>query len=180
MGGLPCKAGFGASGKAFCNVSYPQVCVMNRPHVSLIDCPAQVGAATPMMAGVFSILKGCGGVEELAIKRALHFLGGAGGGGRNPGASFMATRGGQEAATATAEEEEAEEWRSHREASMAVLVQRAMSTSTSGPGQGREGAAAVARFRAPWVRKGAGAGTGRSGGGKNAASAYRSRRLQVG
>ena len=137
----------------------------------------QVGAATPMMAGVFSILKGCDGVEEQAIARALHFLGGAGGGGggsgggggRNLGVgSFPAT----EEAGDEYLEEQREEWRAHREASMAVLVQRAMSTSTPGEEQvqGRGGVlAAAGRKRG-----------GRRRGGKNPASAYRSRRLQVG
>lgn len=118
-----------------------------------------------MMAGVFSILKGCVGVEEQAIARALHFLRG---GRANLGAASGGGRDG-DGFSAGLEEEERQEWQAHREASMAVLVQRAMSAAPPGRIGGEVRAAAEM-----------GRGGGRSGsGGKRSTSAYRSRRLQV-
>lgn len=113
-----------------------------------------------MMTGVFSILKGCVGVEEQAIARALHFLRG----GSRPGLGARdSDRDRDGDGFSTELEEERQQWQVHREASMAVLVQRAMSAAPPGQGAGE-------------VRAAAERGRGGSGGKK---SAYRSRRLQV-
>lgn len=127
----------------------------------------QVSAATPMMAGVFSILKGCVGVEEQAIARALHFLRG----GR------PANLGHKDGFSAEQLEEERQEWQAHREASMAVLVQRAMSAPPPPPGQG--GGGEEVRVRAAAAAAGRERGSRSGKGGKKSTSAYRSRRLQV-
>lgn len=110
-----------------------------------------------MMTGVFSILKGCVGVEEQAIARALHFL--RGGRPNHQGKDGFSTE--------VEAEEERQTWQAHREASMAVLVQRAMSAPPPGQGGGE-------------IRAAAERGMGRGGkSGKKSTSAYRSRRLQV-
>lgn len=69
----------------------------------------KVGAATPVIAGVFAILRGFHGREEQAISRAMHILRGG-----NPG-DFAAGLA------------DSEEWQAHREAAMAGLVRRALS-----------------------------------------------------
>ena len=68
----------------------------------------QVGAATPIMSGVFAIVRGCKGAEEQAIARAMNVLRGG-----NPG-GFLS------------ELSDREEWQAQREAVMAGLVQRAL------------------------------------------------------
>lgn len=84
----------------------------------------QVGAATPVMAGVFAILRGFRGREEQAIARAMHILRGG-----NPGgfAAGLADN---------------EEWQAHREAAMAGLVRRAL----SGYGRAEEVGAVAGSF----------------------------------
>lgn len=122
-----------------------------RGRARLVPDLAQVGAATPMMTGVFSILKGCVGVEERAIARALHFLRGG-----------RPDHGVGDGDFSGEHEEQRQEWQAHREASMAVLVRRAMSASASAspppppppPGRSRSSR-------------------------RNTTSSYRSRRLQV-
>lgn len=126
------------------------------------------------MAGVFSILKGCQGVEEQAIARALHFLqAGNDNGNGNLGGGVS-----------TAElKEDREEWQAHRDASMVVLVRNAMSTSMPALPQSGEGVVGAALGGGIGAGGRGGVGEGRrrrrSGGGKDSSSAYRSRRLQV-
>ncbi|CAM9205571.1 unnamed protein product [Ectocarpus sp. 12 AP-2014] len=132
----------------------------------------QVGAATPLMAGVFSILKGCQGAEEQAIARAIHFLS-RGGNDNTAAAADPAAK----SRSGTSFEEETEEWQAHREASMAMLVHRAMASSA----QEQESARAVAAGRgrrASRVDRDRGRDRG-AGSRISSTSAYRTRRLQT-
>ena len=88
--------------------------------VGLFTIFMQVRAATPIMAGVFAILRGCKGTEEQEIARAMNVLRGG-----NPG-GFLS------------ELSEREEWQAQREAVMASLVRRAL--LVHGDGQRRGGA----------------------------------------
>ncbi|CAM9802110.1 unnamed protein product [Ectocarpus sp. 6 AP-2014] len=136
----------------------------------------QVGAATPLMAGVFSILKGCQGVEEQAIARATHFLS-RGGNENATAAAAAAADSATKSRSGTSFEEESEEWQAHREASMAMLVRRAMTSSA----QEQESAPAVTAGRGRRAsRVDRDRDRDRGGGSRRSStSAYRTRRLQT-
>ncbi|CAM9839274.1 unnamed protein product [Ectocarpus sp. 4 AP-2014] len=145
----------------------------------------QVGAATPLMAGVFSILKGCQGAEEQAIARAIHFLSRGGNDNAAAAAAAVAADSAAKSRSSTSFEEESEEWQAHREASMAMLVHRAMASSA----QEQESASAVAAGRGRRAsrvdrdrdRDRDGDSDRDRGGGsrRSSTSAYRTRRLQT-
>lgn len=116
------------------------------------------------MAGVFSVLNGCYGVEEQAIAHALNLLRGRKSG---PGPG----RASDDLTAHLEHEKEREEWHAHREASMAALVRRAMSAGWASALPGQDGGSA---------RVGAEAGgSGGDAGGDKSTLAFRSRKLQV-